>query len=261
MSVPADGERQGEQAGDLHQHGSVADALLLHLTSSGRCGHRRRGTRRRRAASPAGRRASACRRAGGVARATTQTRSSVKTGWVRPGKSKPSGTMIRSRRISWVSNWSREAGRCRSATEQPGACSASSRVSGSASTVMAYSDMLTSNCLVLDVGSNSRWLPSSASAASTRLGDQRPQLLSKRCELEAAAAADQQLVVEVLAQSGQRAAHRRLAHGHPLAGVGEVALFEQGVQRRAAGWRRPRASPRSPFLLATASRWVSDRMV
>jgi hypothetical protein len=36
--------------------------------------------------------------------------------------------------------------------------------------------------------------------------------------------------VEVLAQPGQRPAHRRLAHRHPLTGVGEVALLEQGVE-------------------------------
>src|SRR4051794_7101837 len=41
------------------------------------------------------------------------------------------------------------------------------RVSGSASTVMAYSDMLTANRLPLLRASKSRWLPSSASAAST----------------------------------------------------------------------------------------------
>ena len=40
-------------------------------------------------------------------------------------------------------------------------------MSGSASTVMAYSDRLTANRLLLLPASNSRWLPSSASAAST----------------------------------------------------------------------------------------------
>ena len=40
-------------------------------------------------------------------------------------------------------------------------------MSGSESTVIAYSDMLTVNRRVLDAGSKSRWLPSSASAAST----------------------------------------------------------------------------------------------
>ena len=76
--------------------------------------------------------------------------------------------MIRSRRISWVSNCSGAMSMASRATEQPGATfSASSRVSGSASTVIAYSDMLTEKRLVLEDGSNSRWLPRSASAAST----------------------------------------------------------------------------------------------
>ena len=96
---------------------------------------------------------------------------------------------------------------------------------------MAYSDMLTANRLVLDDGSNSRWLPSSASAASTASATAGRSSLAERGQLEAAAAADEQLVVEVLAQPGQRAAHRRLAHRHPLAGVGEVALLQQRVQR------------------------------
>ena len=103
-------------------------------------------------------------------------------------------------------------------------------MSGSESTVIAYSDMLTENRRVLDDGSKSRWLPSSASAASTASATDGPQLLGQRCQLEAAPDADQQLVVEVLAQPGQRAAHRRLAHRHPLAGVGEVLLLEQRVQ-------------------------------
>ena len=102
----------------------------------------------------------------GLSAATTQTRWSVKTGCRRPGKSKPSGPMMRSRRVSWVSNWSGVTSTASMATEQSGACSASSRVSGSASTVMAYSDMLTVKRRVLEVGSNSRWLPSSASVAS-----------------------------------------------------------------------------------------------
>ena len=95
---------------------------------------------------------------------------------------------------------------------------------------MAYSDMLTANRLVLDAGSNSRWLPSSASAASTASATTGRSSLGERRQLEAAADPHQQLVVEVLAQPGQRAAHRRLAHRHPLAGVGEVPLLEQGVQ-------------------------------
>lgn len=90
----------------------------------------------------------------------------MKTGCRWPGKSKPIGPMMRSRRISWVSNWLGATSTASSATEQPGACSASSRVSGSARTVMAYSDMLTVKRRVLDAGSKSRWLPSSASAAS-----------------------------------------------------------------------------------------------
>ena len=103
-------------------------------------------------------------------------------------------------------------------------------MSGSASTVMAYSDMLTANRLLLLPASNSRWLPSSASAASTASATIGRMLLGQGRQLEAASHPDQQLVVEVLAQPGQRPAHRRLAHRHPLAGVGEVALLEQGVQ-------------------------------
>ena len=34
----------------------------------------------------------------------------------------------------------------------------------------------------------------------------------------------------MLAQPGERATHRGLAHRHPLAGVGEVALLQQGVE-------------------------------
>ncbi len=46
----------------------------------------------------------------------------------------------------------------------------------------------------------------------------------------AAADPDQQLVVKVLAQPGQRRAHRGLAHVDPLARAGQVALLEQRPQ-------------------------------
>ncbi len=233
MSVPATANGQGQQAGHLHEHGAVAEALLggEHLERAALvAGRQELGDRVRH-------RVQVLDGEGAVLRATSstattrQTSSSVKIGCVRPGKSKPSGATIRSRFISWLSNRSREGGVLSKDTEQPGACSRISRVSGSESTVMAYSDMLTSNCLVLDPGSNSRWLPSSASAASTASATSGPQLLAERGQLEPAAGAHEQLVVEVLAQPGERAAHRRLAHRHPGAGVGEVALLEQRVQR------------------------------
>ncbi|MNC86454.1 hypothetical protein D3C83_21200 [compost metagenome] len=41
---------------------------------------------------------------------------------------------------------------------------------------------------------------------------------------------DEQLVVEVVAKPGQRAAHRRLAQVQPVAGARDVALREQGVE-------------------------------
>ena len=138
--------------------------------------------------------------------------------------------MIRSRRISWASNWSGRTSIGSSATVQPGACSPSSRVSGSASTVMAYSDMLTVNRLLLLAGVELALVAQQRLGGLHRLGHHRPDPLGQGGQLEAAAHPDQQLVVEVLAQPGQRAAHRRLAHRHPLAGVGEVALLEEGVQ-------------------------------
>ena len=113
---------------------------------------------------------------------------------------------------------------------QPGACSPSSRISGSASTVMAYSDMLTANRLLLLPASNSRWLPSSASAASTASATIGRIPSARGVSSKPRPDPDQQLVVEVLAQPGQRPAHRRLAHRHPLAGVGEVPLLEKGVE-------------------------------
>ena len=74
-------------------------------------------------------------------------------------------------------------------------------------------------------------MPSSASAASTASATGGWSPSASGVSSKPRPDADQQLVVEVLAQPGQRAAHRRLAHRHPLAGVGEVALLEQRVQR------------------------------
>ena len=100
-------ERQDQEAGDLDEHGPVDDARRVHgqleraPTFAGRA-----EARPRRAASPGGPGPSARRSpAEGSPASTTHTRWSVKTGWVRPGNSKPSGPMIRSRRSSCVSNW------------------------------------------------------------------------------------------------------------------------------------------------------------
>ena len=228
----ADREGQREQGGDLHEHRAVDDPEPLHLhleralalAGGAELGD---GVRHLLQVAPARGAPSTSR---GLSWATTQTRWSVKTGWRRPGNSNPSGPMIRSRRISWLSNWSGATPTASIASAQPGACSPSSRASGSASTVIAYSDMLTVNSRLLDVGSNSRWLPSSASAASTASSTAG---LSRSAIGESSNPRpdpDEQLVVEVLAQPGQRPAHRRLAHRHPLTGVGEVALLEQRVE-------------------------------
>ncbi|MEU4222866.1 hypothetical protein AB0F17_01115 [Nonomuraea sp. NPDC026600] len=50
--------------------------------------------------------------------------------------------------------------------------------------------------------------------------------------MEIAALAHQKLIVEVGAEPAEGSAHGGLRHGHPSAGVGQVALFEQSMKEK-----------------------------
>ena len=57
------------------------------------------------------------------------------------------------------------------------------------------------------------------------------QRFGQRGQRHAAAAGNEQLVVERMAQTRQHAAHRRLTEVDPAAGVGDALLCEQCVER------------------------------
>ena len=229
-----DRERQREQAGHLHQHGALAEALLLDLDlqrSAPVAGRAR--TPRPRAASPAGPRAVSA--PSSQPRVVRGDQADQLVGEDRLGAARELEARAAPRSGRAASAGSR-TGRARtssgsSASVHPGACSAKSRVSGSESTVMAYSDMLTVEPLRARSPGRSR--------AGCRAAPRRPRPPRRPTGRSSSASgvssnprpdAHQQLVVEVLAQPRQRPAHRRLAHRHPLAGVREVALLEQRVQ-------------------------------
>ena len=57
------------------------------------------------------------------------------------------------------------------------------------------------------------------------------QGLAARREFHVAADADQQRVIEMVAQTMQRGTHGRLRHEYLLGGTGNVLLAQQGVER------------------------------
>ena len=64
-----------------------------------------------------------------------------------------------------------------------------------------------------------------------RLAHRLDQRQAARRQLHVPADADQQRIVEVVAQLLQRGTHGRLRHKNPLGGPGHVLLVEQRVQR------------------------------